>query len=74
MGGKAGDQLAFAGDSNTERLIPKRPYKHARQLLDQHMAGFKISIHELDWHWEQSLNERQNWALPLHIHYRRSPT
>ena len=67
----SGAYLDFVGGLEGEEMIMSRTFLKDETPISQRMVWYNIQPDSLDWNWEVSMDQGENWKTLWHIHYRR---
>ena len=67
----SGGYLEFVGEFSNGKMILSRETVVDGKRQWQRMIWYNISKNSLDWNWEKSADNGQNWETVWHIHYTR---
>ena len=67
----SGSYLDLVGEFKNEEMILEREANIQGKSIKQRMIFYNISADELDWNWERSDDNGENWQVLWKIHYTR---
>ena len=67
----SGSYLDLVGEYKNGEMILSRDAVVQDKAIKQRMVFYNISENELDWNWERSDDDGENWQVMWKIHYKR---